>query len=351
MYLLGALVAAAVVLFALWIALVAFAGFGIRPLDTGDARPARGQEAALAALRQLEADDGPEVSPACRTQLLRPQGPARGTIIIWHGFTNCPAQFAEVAEIMCAEGYFVLLPRLPRHGNSDVLTRDLENLTAEEIMAFAQRCVDVAAGLPGPVSAIGLSVGGLLAAWAGAVRPEVDHVVAISPLVAPKGAPLPIVRLLVRFHSLVPSTWVWWDPRKKADLGESPHVYPGFPACGLVPFLRISMSLHDRHVAPTHRVKRAAFVSNPGDFAIRTDSAREMMQRVYASRTDEAVELALERSLGWWHDFVDQRGPHHGDPEQIVALLLAALGENDDVSAGGVVATTTQLGHGRRSVS
>jgi alpha-beta hydrolase superfamily lysophospholipase len=339
--------ASAVVVFIVLVA--AFTGIWMPRLPVGKPAPAPNQDAALALLARLQAADGPEVATPCRSQLLRPQGPARGTIILWHGFTNCPPQYAELAEILCAEGYFVLVPRAPRHGYKDVLTRDLKNLTAEEIVTFGHACVDIGAGLPGPLYVAGLSVGATIAAWAGTVRPEIERVVAMAPLTQPVGIPVPIGRLLVRIRPIVPAIWIWWDPRKKADLGESPYVYPGFPLPGLIPFLHIGESLLDGHTSSRKRVQRVALTTNPGDFAIRKDAARKMMRRAYAGRADKALELTLDKSLGWWHDFIDQAGAHHGDPEQVAALVLAALGENDDTSAGGVIATTADLFEGDKA--
>lgn len=333
-------------LFALWLATVAFAGLGVPGLPDVDAEPARDEEAALRAFEVLSAADGPEVSAAARTQLLRPQGPARGTLVLWHGFTNCPAQFAEVAEILCAEGFFVLIARIPRHGNSDTMTRDLEELIVEEVATFANHCVDVAAGLPTPLGVIGFSVGGGLAAWMAASRAEVERVVCISPLVAPRGIPVPVVRLVVRFRTLMPATWIWWDPRKKEKLNNSPHVYPGFPMTGLIPFLHVGLSLHDERVRANHRLKRVALITNPRDLAVRNAPAEKMMARVFAGHADKVVEFALAGSLGWWHDFIDQYGAGSGEPEQIAELLMAALGEEGATVPVGVVARVADLDEG-----
>jgi len=321
----------------------AFAGAGMPPLPLGEPAPADDEESALAALETMQDAEGPDIDAPCRTQLLRPQTPARGTVIVWHGFTNCPAQFAEVAEVLCSEGYFVLTPRLPRHGDHDKLTRDLEHITADEIIRFMHSCVDVAAGLPGPVYAVGLSVGGSLTALAGALRTEVLRIVVISPLVEPKSVPTSLGRVLVRFRRFVPGMWIWWDPRKKENLGETPYVYPGFPLPGLIPFLHIGESLLDGKTTPVHRLERAVLISNPGDFAIRRDVARKMFERAFTARGDRVLEFTLDKGLGWWHDFVDQHGPHHGTPEQVADLVLAALGVSADETASGVVASVRDI--------
>lgn len=344
-----AAVVLALVVIVAWVLVSAFSGFGMPRLPSGSPSPATDRESEAAAFARLEALDGAEVAAPCRTQLLRPQGPPRGTIVIWHGFTNCPAQFAEVAEVLCGEGYFVLVARMPRHGNKDTLTHELKDLKAPELVEFAHACIDTAAGLPGPLAVAGISAGASLASWVAAVRPEVERLVAMAPLVEPKGLPMPVGRLLVRVRPIVPAMWIWWDPKRKADLGESPYVYPGFPLRGIVPFLHFTESLYDGHTVVSHRLKRAALTSNPSDAAISLPAAREMMQRAFVGHAEEVVELRLNRSLKWGHDFVDQHGPAHGDPEQVAAIILAALGEGEDPTAGGAIQATKPIAKEERS--
>jgi len=337
---------APVLAFFIWLSLVAFAGLGVPGLPEIEPEPTTNERDAAAALEELLAADPSDISDATRTRLLRPVGPVRGTIVMWHGFTNCPAQFAEVAEELRAHGYFVLVARIPYHGKQDRLTSDLERLAVEELAVFTNRCVDVAAGLPRPLVAVGFSAGGGLATWASATREEVDRLVAISPLVAPKGFPVWVVRLLVRFRTLLPSAWVWWDPRQKAEYGTSSHVYPGFPMTGLVPFLHVGVSLHDERVVASHRLRSVALISNPNDMAVRTSVAEIMLARVFSGVASSIAEYVLKRSLGWPHDFIDQGVAASGDVADIAGLILHAMGEKVTPRVESLIAETARLDAG-----
>jgi carboxylesterase len=334
---LGWLAVAAGAAFAVWVALVAFRGATIAVPAPAPARPTRSPHEALARLAELQSADDEGVAEACRTRLLEPSEPCAATIVVWHGFTNCPAQFAAVAERFAAAGYRVLLPRMPHHGARDVLTRELLELRAADLTGHVGVCVDIATGFGAPVWVVGLSAGGVLAAWAAATRDEVSRAVLSAPFVAPKAIPMQLVRLLVRFRSLIPGLYLWWDPRKKADLGESPYVYPGFPLPGMVPFLHLAEALYDRHLTPDHRLRRVVLTSNPGDFAIRRDVARSFTFRVFDGRAETLAELTLDAQLGWWHDFVDPYGPHVGPTDHVAEVFLAALGVADDPAAGGAI--------------
>jgi carboxylesterase len=296
---------------------------------TGDAAAARARFAALAAR-----DTG--IPEATRSRLFEPEGDALANIVIWHGFTNAPSQFVAVGEALKARGYRVLLPRMPYHGEADVLNRDLAQLTDAELVAHVDDAIDILTGFDGPVWVVGLSAGATLAAWAAATRTPVRRLVLAAPLVAPKGAPMPLVRALVRFPGIVPRFYYWWDPRKKADLGHSPYAYPGFPVPGLMPYLHLSEALFDHTVPAGHELERVVLLSNPGDFAIRRDAARSFAGGVFAPFSDYAGEANVDGALKWMHDFVDPWSPGSGSTEQVVAILLACLGTGEP-TAGGVL--------------
>lgn len=301
------------------------------PHPTGD----RG--AALARLAELSAADA-GIPEATSTRLVEPVGPAAATLVLWHGFTNAPSQFGAVAEELGRLGYRVLVPRIPHHGLPDVLNRDLNNLTEAELVTHVDTCIDIAAGFGDQVWVIGLSAGATLAGWAAATRTEVERLVLAAPLVAPKGFPMPVVRLMVRFGSIVPRVYWWWDPRKKADLGHSPYAYPGFPIPGLMPFLHLSEAMSDHSVEAAHELDRVVLISNPGDFAIRRDAARTYATDVFGTRSRYYGEANIDAGLKWMHDFVDPYSPGSGTTEQVVAILAAALGVGEPTAGGVLVA-------------
>ena len=293
-------------------------------------------DAARARFAELCAADDQRISPATRSRLFEPDGQALATIVIWHGFTNAPSQFTAVAKALAAQGYRVLVPRQPYQGFADVLDRSLAKLTVTDLTGHVDNCLDIAAGFGDPVWVGGLSAGGVLAAWA-ATRREVRRAVLLAPLVAPKGVPLPVVRLLARFPRLVPRFYYWWDPRLKENLGHSPHAYPGFPLPGLVPYLQLAEALLDGAVAvEPGGLERVVLVTNPGDFAIRRDAARRFATTVFASGAGYYGEATVAAELGWWHDFVDPWSPHGGTTEQVLGVLRASFGV-DDPAAGGVL--------------
>ena len=305
-------------------------------------RPATSRDEALARFDELRAADDERVGESTRSQLFEPEGAARATIIAWHGFTNAPSQWVAVAAALAAEGYRVVVPRQPYQGFTDVLNRSLADLTVTDLTGHVDLCVDLAAGFGAPVWVAGLSAGGILAAWAAATRAEVRRAVLLAPLVAPKGFPMPAVRLLVKSPRLVPRMYYWWDPRVKENLGHSPHAYPGFPVPGLMPYLHLSEAMFDSSVVAGHQLERVVLTTNPGDFAIRRDAAKAFAAGVFAGHADYYGEATMDAALGWWHDFVDPWSPHRGTTEQVVAVLRAAFGVGDPTADGVLVPPLVQ---------
>jgi hypothetical protein len=118
---------------------------------------------------------------------------------------------------------------------------------------------------------------------------------------------------------------MWWDPRKRANLGESQYVYPGFPFKGLQPYLHLGRALWSGQVVPNHELEFANLQLNPGDFAVRKDAARGMMA-CFSGHAKVNDEIVLTKQFGWWHDFIDQHGTHSATPEQVAAIVLYGMG-------------------------
>jgi pimeloyl-ACP methyl ester carboxylesterase len=321
-----ALATLAVAYVVVWGLLVAFLGVDEKRPPQRHPRPAKDRAEALARFEEFHKRDTADFSEACWSKLLEPDGDAAGTVIYYHGFTNCPAQLRNAAPALAARGYRVLIPRQPRMGRADVLNKDLAGLESSEIIEFSDQVVDIAAGFGSPVYVVGLSTGALLAVWSAATRDEVVRVVSAAPVVAPMGVPFPAVRLLVRFPHLIPGIYNWWNPKLKENLGESPYAYPGFPLASIFRYMYLGVLLRDRTVRCEHELERATLLSNPNDTAVRRDLGLSLVRRTFEGHAAELTEARLGKELEWTHDFVDPASPHGGSGEQAAEVFLAALG-------------------------
>ena len=82
-------------------------------------------EEAVEIAESFRALDGPNVNPACQTRLYTHGRRVERSLVLLHGFTNCPAQFDALGKQFFERGWNVLIPRYPRHGYSNPVSFSL----------------------------------------------------------------------------------------------------------------------------------------------------------------------------------------------------------------------------------
>lgn len=276
------------------------------PRDLGARpRPAPAYEVAVGRVVELAAADDATIALECRTLFLS-HGRATGRVVVlFHGLTNCPAQFDSLARLLFDRGANVLVPRLPRHGLADRMTGELARTDARELRDFTDRVVDAAEGLGNEVVVVGLSVGGTMAAWAGQNRPGVDRAVLIAPLLAPPRLSPPLARAATRLAAALPNRFVWWDEERREDLPGPQHVYPRFATRAAAASLVLGAAVLGQaaHAAPGCR--SAALVTIEHDPAVGNASA-VALARSWRERGGRAVTaVEFPESLRLNHDIVD----------------------------------------------
>jgi alpha-beta hydrolase superfamily lysophospholipase len=290
---------------AVWLVLpLAPAGMRSRP------RPARSYGEAVSLVRSLGADDSSGIAPECRTELLTHGARTPHVIVLLHGLTNCPAQFDSLARLAFARGANVLVPRLPHHGFADRMTDELARLQASELRSFTDRVLDAAHGLGDTVTVAGLSIGGVMAAWAGQERADVDRAVVIAPMLGWAGAPGPWrTAAITRLGLLLPNQFVWWDDVHKQALAGPKHVYPRFASRSVAACMWLGGAVltEAAHRAPAAR--SLAVVTVGGDEAADNGSTATLVRAWRAHGARELVTYEFAATLHLSHDVVD--------PEQV----------------------------------
>ena len=111
------------------------------------ANPVTSYTDALARFESLLLDAQKEILPACQSKLLTHGEQTEHVVVLFHGFSNCPEQFSELGRRLFEQGYNVFIPRQPYHGLSNRLSKELQNLKAEKLIAYGELAVDIAHGL------------------------------------------------------------------------------------------------------------------------------------------------------------------------------------------------------------
>ena len=104
---------------------------------------------------------------------------ARPGALVLHGLTGSTQSVARLKAALEAAGFEVEAPMLPGHGTSP---EDLAGCGWDDWVAAAEEAYG---RLARPVVAVGLSMGGALAAGVAAIHPEVAGLAVVNPLVDP----------------------------------------------------------------------------------------------------------------------------------------------------------------------
>lgn len=268
--------------------------------------PAASYDDAVARARAFMALDDDTIMPQARTALLDHGAKAPLAVVLFHGVTNNPAQYAELAPLIHKTGANVFVPRMPEHGDKDRMTTRLAKLTAETLLASANEAVDIAFGLGERVALLGISMGGSLAAYFGQYRS-----VALSVPVAPDFAllqlPYPVSRLLSRIFLALPNFFFWWDPR----VGIKQRPLTAYPRCStraLMQTLRIGDDVHAAAKQRRQLAERVVTVVNRCDPAVNNEATKEVAQEWSAWNNNSVAYVEL-RKLPENHDIIDPANP------------------------------------------
>jgi len=302
----------------------------ILPASAGDVRshahPATGYGDAMLRARTWMATDSAIAAPGGETLLLSHGARRPRAVVLFHGFTDSPRQFAALADSLYARGDNVFVPRLPHHAERGKDVGELARLTASELCRTADASVDIATGLGDSVVVLGLSVGGTMAGWAAERRPEVRRAVLVAPAFEVAHVPSLLERPLVNLGAHVPNL-----TRRAAGDSARPDRDPGFATHGLAQVLRLGMAVRrdaERHTPPRADV---LFLVNASDRTVKTAPVLDLA-REWNALTVPVRVFELPDSLALPHNIVDPMNRPTDATLVYQTLIALAHGERPPVA-------------------
>jgi carboxylesterase len=318
-----AVIAALLMLGAVWL---------LRPLPLDDLAsapdPARSYDEAMERWELAQANEADlPLHEGGRTIVLSHGHPTEHVFVLLHGLTNAPRQFRELGEKLFATGANVVIPRLAHHGLADRMTDAHAALTAQDLIRYAQYGVDLAQGLGQKVTAVGLSISGISAAWLAQNRDDIDEVFLLAPLFGPAVAPDPLTPAITAALSRLPNKMMWWDPRVRENLPGPPYNYPRFPTRALGEALRLG--IHTAQPDRTLRVSRLGVILTENDLAVNNRRTRRLVEQ-WSTASPETEIFLHEFPAGENipHDFIDPLQPD-ARTDKINTLLVEWLTAQD----------------------
>ena len=264
--------------------------------------------------QSLVALDGPNVNPVCGTRVYSHGHRTERSLVLLHGFTNCPQQFDLIGRHFHDQGWNVLIPRYPRHGYLDRLNTSVSELRARHLVAVANQSARVAHGLGRHVTVAGMSLGGSLAGHLAQTHDHVDRAVLIAPLFGLQRLPGFLQSSLSRVAYALPNVYFWWDRRLKDRLAPD-YGYPRFSTHAYASILDIAASVLVAARETSPRAPHIAVVTNANEPGIENRYTSRLVEAWREHGTNVTThEFPISDRLP--HDLID---PMH--PEQNTALV------------------------------
>jgi pimeloyl-ACP methyl ester carboxylesterase len=187
-------------------------------------RPARPLPAELASRAEDVTIPGP-ILPL-KAWLVRPDGPARGTVVFVHGWSSDGGRMAALAVPVVARGFAALLVDLPGHGRTGPVETYNGKLMVDDILEVRNWMAAHEELAPEPAAILGYSFGGL-GAYVSAARDE--RWAALVVMAAPLG-PMQATRLYLDSKGLPGALLTGFVRRSfMREVGVDPDDFDGPP--------------------------------------------------------------------------------------------------------------------------
>ena len=268
----------------------------------------------------------PDLLAECRSKLLTNGASTNRAIVLFHGYTNCPQQFAQLGEQLAAEGFNVYIPLMPEHGEADREHTSLGALSAEKLIDYANESADIATGLGDRVTVLGLSGGGTVAAYLAQFREEVDFAVPAAPYLGLPWAPNWFTPALVNLASILPPIGIGTSASAGSGTGTyAPYAYYDNNTRAAVAYMRlgqVTLADADRH---PHRARQTLTVVNDADDTVNIPTIDVLTGRWRSLAPDATGERRFPASLKLPHDII---GPDRVDQRiaEVYPVLLDLIG-------------------------
>jgi len=185
----------------------------------------------------------------------------------------------------------------------------MEHLRAQELRAFGDEIVDIARGLGECVTVLGLSGGGVVAAWIAQCRADVERAVVIAPcLGVVANVPLGFTGNIVvnRFATLLmrylPNMMTQtFRPMK----GGPPHNYQGFATRGLGRTTELGLAIYDAARSTSPAAQTIAMITNDRDLAVNNVLACDLARRWQVTAPGRVTNYVFREGSMLDHDIID----------------------------------------------
>ncbi|MBD2020232.1 alpha/beta fold hydrolase [Leptolyngbya sp. FACHB-36] len=250
----------------------------------------------------------------CYSRFFLHPAPTAKVILFFHGFTAVPEQFVPIAQALFQDGYNVLIPLLPGHGQAGDWDRSTPPPLPENELIYQEfglNWLEQAASLGDAVVVGGLSGGSTLAAWLALESPQtIDRALLFAPYLSNSK------RLLDWFVDRLNVYFEWQSGPDVATFG-----YKGFAVPALRVFLEMGKEVLKR--AETNLAAPLLIVSSENDQAVGIQEHQDLFQSALRFQP-RCWYYYFDRELNVPHNMMTQA---EGNPyaDRVIELAKAYL--------------------------
>lgn len=274
---------------------------------------------------RLTPEDFSLVDPKAASVTLNHGYQTKTVYVLFHGLSNCPPQFRQFGDLLYKSGSNVVILRLPFHGYLDRMTEAQKDLTAKILIANAEAALAHAHTLGQRIYVVGLSAGGVTAAWVAQNRSDVDHVILLTPFFSIGFLPDWMTVPTRELFSILPNAFVWWDPRQRRSLKGSPFAYPRFSTRAVGQLIELGTQVFAEARQAPPKALKIEILTNPADLAV-NNARTAALVKLWEKRAPGRVKIfALPPEWDLPHDFIDPWQPDQ-QTDRVYPILLEKFG-------------------------
>ena len=285
--------------------------------------PLQDYEAAVEKIKALQAKETatPGFDPDLKT-ILMTHGKKAGRAVLWlHGYTAASLLFKPLAELCFQKGYNVLVPCIPHHGFKDRFSAEVSQISALELVRFLDEVIDLMHGLGDEVIVGGLSMGGVMTAWAAQERPDLATAIIIAPFLGAKIIPAALTGIAAYGFQRLPDMKQWWDPVKKDKYDGPNYGYPWFSTHSLGQVLRLGSQVFDVARNKPPAATSVWVVINDHDLAVNNGLVMRLAEAWEKSSAKNVQTFHFPAELGLPHDCISLEHPRANTKVVYEALM------------------------------
>lgn len=271
-------------------------------LQRPQANPASTYAEGIDRVLTIEARDDESIHPgACTMHLVHGERKPLCVVLV-HGLSAHPGEYSDLAPLVHETGANVVVPRMPEHGAHDRLSTRQQNMKAEAVLGVLYESIDAACGLGERVCVLGISMGGLLAAYAAQYRRDVARGICVAPAFGIKRYPFRITQFLANMAQLLPNFYIWWNPQQK-ELAPM-NAYPRVSTHALYQILRIAADIYVQAQREPFKGGSLITVTNAEDPQVYNPAAHQVTEFWRRFRRND-VDGTEFTDLPKEHDIID----------------------------------------------